>query len=83
MFLMTNIDSIRKKIAKGQFEFTKHAVDQSILRRITVQEVREAVASGRINEDYPADKYGPSCLIMGFTFNQRVCTSIAATQHGL
>jgi hypothetical protein len=61
------IEDIRAKIAQGQFEFTQHAVDQSILRRIPVQEFREAVVNAEIIEDYPNDKYGPSCLMLGFT----------------
>lgn len=61
------IEQIRAKIQAGQFEFSKHAVDQSILRQISVQELREAIASGEIIEDYPEDKYGPSCLVLGFT----------------
>ncbi|NES20142.1 MAG: DUF4258 domain-containing protein [Symploca sp. SIO3E6] len=50
------IAEIRRKFAEGQFEFSKHAVDQSILRQVRVQEVREAVANGQIIEDYPDDK---------------------------
>lgn len=61
------IEEIRAKILSGQFEFAQHAVDQSILRRIAVQEVREAMATGEIIESYPQDKYGPSCLIFGRT----------------
>ena len=61
------IEQIRIKIQAGQFEFSRHAVDQSILRQISVQELREAIANGEIIEDYPEDKYGPSCLILGFT----------------
>ena len=61
------IEQIRAKIKAGRFEFSKHAVDNSILRRISVQEVREAFANGAIIEDYPDDKYGPSCLVLGFT----------------
>jgi len=63
---MTN-EQIRTKIKAGQFEFSKHAVDQSILREISVQELRQAIANGEIIEDYPEDKYGPSCLIFGST----------------
>lgn len=65
------IDEIRAKIAAGQFEFSKHAVDQSILRHVTIQEVREVFAVGEIIEDYPRDKYGPSCLVLGFTMAER------------
>lgn len=61
------IEEIRQKVAQGQFEFTQHAVDQSILRRVSVQELREAIANGEVIEDYLHDKYGPSCLILGFT----------------
>ena len=35
------------------------------LRRISVQEIRESIATGKVIEDYPDDKYGPSCLILG------------------
>jgi hypothetical protein len=65
--MTASIDDIQQKIADDQFEFSRHAVDQSILRKIRVQEVREAIANGRIIEDYPEDKYGPSCLICGVT----------------
>jgi hypothetical protein len=58
---------IQGKFARDRFEFSKHATDQSILRRISVREIREAVSRGEIIEDYPHDKYGPSCLILGFT----------------
>jgi len=61
------IEEIRTKIQAGRFEFSKHAVDESILRQISVQELREAIANGEIIEDYPEDKYGPSYLVLGFT----------------
>ncbi|MEA5421230.1 DUF4258 domain-containing protein [Spirulina sp. CCNP1310] len=63
----TLILEIRQKFIKDQIEFSKHALDQSILRKIRVQEIREAIANGKIIENYPQDKYGPSC----FWFNRR------------
>ncbi len=65
------IDEIRAKITAGLFEFSKHAVDQSLLRRISVQKLREAIETGEIIEDYRGDKYGPSCLIFGLTTANR------------
>lgn|SRR5690606_37103011 len=65
------IDQLRAKIVGNQFEFSKHALDQSILRHITVQELREAIESGEVVEDYPKDKYGPSCLVFGKTRSDR------------
>jgi hypothetical protein len=49
------IESIREKIADGDYEFSKHGVDQSILRDISVSEIVEAVENGKIIEDYPDD----------------------------
>ena len=62
---MTMLEEIQQKILAGRFEFSKHAVDQIVLRRIGVQEIREAITRGRLIEDYPDDKFGPSCLILG------------------
>ncbi len=46
------IEEIRARINEGRFEFSKHAVDQSLLRQISVQELREAIAG---YEPDPAD----------------------------
>ncbi len=64
---MSLIDEIRQKIEAERFEFSKHAADQSIIRRISVQETREIFGDAEVIEDYPEDKYGPSCLILGRT----------------
>jgi hypothetical protein len=68
---MAIIDDIRERIARDRFEFSQHALDQSIVRHISVQELREAIAAGEIIEDYPNDKYGPSCLVFGVTLTHR------------
>jgi hypothetical protein len=69
---------ITGKIAAGSFEFSKHAVDQMMQRRILVSEVKEALAAPEVLENYPNDKYGPSCLVLGFSLNGKalhvVCT---------
>ena len=65
------MNDIRIKVEQDLFEFTKHAVDRTLLRHIRVSEIREAIASGEIIEDYPNDKYGPSCLILGITSTGR------------
>ena len=65
------IDDIRDKFAAGLFEFSKHAADQSILRNITMREILEAIGRAEIIEDYPDDKYGPSCLAFGYTQSGR------------
>jgi hypothetical protein len=64
---MPLIQEIRLKFSQDAFEFSKHAVDQALLRNILVSEIREAMQAAEIIEDYPDDKYGPSCLLLGFT----------------
>jgi len=41
------------------------------MRNISVQEVREAFLEAEVIEDYPEDKYGPSCLVFGKTKSDR------------
>ena len=65
------IDEIRRKFESVAYEYSLHAVDQSILRRVSRYEVEEAIGQGQIIEDYPSDKYGPSCLIFGLTSGGR------------
>ncbi|NQU39204.1 MAG: DUF4258 domain-containing protein [Lentisphaerae bacterium] len=65
---MAPLHDIQAKIARREYEFSKHAVDQTILRAISVPELEQAVArQSDVIEDYPEDKYGPSCLIFGCT----------------
>jgi len=62
------LEEIREKILRQQYEFSKHAVDQSVTRDISTAEMEQAILTrSEIIEDYIDDKYGPSCLILGFT----------------
>lgn len=66
-----SIEAIREKINQNNFELSKHAVDRSIIRNIRIVEIKEAISQGKVIEDYPDDKYGASCLIVGFTKGER------------
>ena len=68
---MPALKEIQAKFFLDEFEFSKHAVDRVILRDISVTEIQQAISIGEIIEDYPDDKYGPSCLIFGMTAKQR------------
>jgi hypothetical protein len=69
---MSLLEGIRDKITARQYEYSRHAVDQAILRTISVDELEEAISNqSEVIEDYPEDKYGPSCLILGFTRGNR------------
>ena len=69
---MTQIAKIIENIIHKKYEFSRHALDQSIVRDIGVLEMEQAVLENAvIIEDYPNDKYGPSCLILGYTKSGR------------
>ena len=69
---MALLNEIQAKILRREYEFSRHAVDQSIIRGISVAEVEEAMTTrAEVVEDYPDDKYGPSCLMLGFTMAGR------------
>lgn len=69
---MISLESIRDKVRQRRYEFSKHAVDQSVLRGIEVKEVEQALLDrSEVIENYPDDERGPSCLVLGFTDSGR------------
>jgi len=60
-------EDIWGKISKGEYRFSDHAVKRMIQKSIDRREVEEAISGGEVIEEYPGDKYSPSCLIYGKT----------------
>jgi hypothetical protein len=61
-----DIEKIKKAVKKKNC-YTYHAIQKMIDRDINTSDIREAIESGEVIEEYPRVKYGPSCLIFGFT----------------
>lgn len=61
------IEGIKDKIIKGEYRFSDHALKRMIKRSIDRLEIEDAVLSGEAIEEYPDDKYSPSCLVYGKT----------------
>ena len=61
------IEEIGAKIGIGEYRFSDHAVKRMINRSIERAEIEDAISSGEIIEEYPDDKYSPSCLIYGMS----------------
>jgi hypothetical protein len=68
---MDNLDAIKRTFRSGDYKYTQHAVERTTERKITRREIEQAVERGEIIENYPNDKYGPSCLIYGSTDDGR------------
>lgn len=64
---MKTLERVQSQLASGEFEFSRHALKHVVERNISEQDIRQAGAQANIIEDYPDDKYSPSCLLLGFT----------------
>lgn len=80
---MKTIQQVRFQLRTGSFDFSRHALRRTVERNISEQEVRQAGSQAIIIENYPGDKYAPSCLLLGFTAAGRplhIQVSLADTQ---
>jgi hypothetical protein len=64
---MITLDEMRQRLVAGTFEFSRHAFKRVVERNISERDIREAGRHASIIENYPDDKYAPSCLLLGFT----------------
>ena len=64
---------IKKLCESGAIEWTVHAGQRILQRGITRQEVKEAIMTGEVIEDYPDDYPYPSCLLLGSNRLHVVC----------
>ena len=69
---MKSLSEVKRQLQAGSFEFTRHALKRAIERNISEKEIKEAGLTIEVIEDYPDDKYSPSCLLLGFTQEDRV-----------
>ena len=68
---MKTLETLRRQLSQGEFVFSHHAFKRVVERNISDVEIRQAGASVEMIEDYPDDKYSPSCLLLGFTTQGR------------
>lgn len=66
------ISRIRKQVGADAHRFTVHGFERCVERHISPDEVKHVILSGEIIEEYPEDKYGPSCLIYGLNQKGRM-----------
>ena len=64
---MKTIEQVRRQLHTGSFDFSRHALRRTVERNISEREIRQAGLRATILENYPGDKYSPSCLLLGFT----------------
>ena len=65
--LPADLELLRAKAAANALQYAAHAVARLMQRSIAPAEVGEALATAQVVEDYPDDRFGPSCLLLGTT----------------
>ena len=66
-----DIESIKELCQLGKIQWTEHVMKRLIKRNITRAEVKSALLSGKIIEEYPNDYPFPSCLVLGISLPGR------------
>ena len=61
-----DIEEVRAKTAKDEFVLSYHAHEERQADSISIEDIKTAFINGEIIENYPADKRGESCLVLGY-----------------
>ena len=69
---MIDLTTLQSYFASNAVFVTEHAMERFKQRGIFMRDVRRAVISGQIIEQYPDDFPFPSCLICGITQGNRI-----------
>lgn len=68
---LEELESIRSAGLTRQYQLTLHADDERMEDGLTVQDIDEALSNCEIVEEYPEDKRGQSCLLLGHTASKQ------------
>ena len=78
MKMIFEIERIRLLAGNEQMAFKRHALQRMAQRKIRVDDVKSAILTGSIIEEYPGDYPLPRCLIAGKGVNSSVYHVVAA-----
>ena len=60
-----DLAALRRAVSANQYAFSEHALQRGSERAIHKPEIEEALLNAEVIEDYPEDKRGASCLLLG------------------
>lgn len=62
-----NIEEIKTVARNDEFILSYHAHEERQAESISIDDIKTAFINGEIIENYPDDKRGKSCLILGYS----------------
>ena len=66
-----NLEAIQAKVKNGKYIISFSHTERIRVREIEAEEIEKAICTGTIIESYHDDLRGASCLILGFTNQNR------------
>ena len=74
---MINIEKLKEYYRQDKIIISIHAQERLRQRGIKQRDIKRCIMSGEIIEQYPEDFPFPSCLIFGYTNNDKVLHVVA------
>lgn len=74
-----SIEELQNFCRLSKIKWSAHCLERMQERDISRMDVKNCIEKGEIIEDYPDDFPHPSCLIFGYTVNNKVIHVVAGT----
>ena len=78
-----NIETLRVFCCDNKIKWTLHAIKRMRNRKISSDDVINAVLTGEIIEQYQEDKYFPSCLIFNNNYTAPLHTVVSNDEQNM
>lgn len=77
---MINIETLRNYLTRDTIVVSQHAKNRLWERNIKQKDIKNCILTGEIIEQYPDDFPFPSCLIFGYTADNKVIHVVASDE---
>ena len=61
------IEDIKAAIERDEFVLSQHAHEERQAESISIDDIKTAILDGEMIENYPEDRRGESCLVLGYS----------------
>lgn len=80
MINLIEINVLREYYKHDVITITRHALNRCRERNIKLKDIRNCIMTGEIIEQYPDDFPYPSCLILGYTLDNRKLHTVVSDE---
>lgn len=77
---MIDIETLRNYFQNDTIVISEHAKNRCRERNIRQKDIKHCIMSGEIIEQYPDDFPFPSCLVFGYTTDNRIIHAVISSE---